>query len=44
MDTLIGETLSMTVLDSGCTKKVRSKTWLNYYLECLSSEELIERE
>ena len=28
MDTLIGETLSMAVLDSGYTKTVWSKTWL----------------
>ena len=40
MDTLIGETLSMAVLDSGCTKTVCNKTWLNCYLESLSSEEL----
>ena len=40
MDTLIGETLHMAVLDSGCTKAVCSKTWLNSYLESLSSEEL----
>ena len=40
MDTLIGETLSMAVLDSGYTKTVCSKTWLNCYLESLSSEEL----
>ena len=46
MDTLIGETLSMAVLDSGCTKTVCSKTWLNCYLESLNSEELdnIKRE
>ena len=41
MDTLIGETLSMAVLDSGFTKTVCSKTWLNCYLESLSSEELV---
>ena len=40
MDTLIGETLRMAILDSGCTKAVCSKTWLNSYLESLSSEEL----
>ena len=46
MDTLIGETLSTAVLDSGCTKRVCSKTWLRCYLESLSSEELdnIKRE
>ena len=41
MGTLIGETLSMAVLDSGHTKTVCSKTWLNCYLESLSSEELV---
>ena len=40
MDTLIGETLSIAVLNSGYTKIVCSKTWLNYYLESVSSEEL----
>ena len=40
MDTLIGETLSMAVLDSGCIKTVCSKTWLNCYLKSLSSDEL----
>ena len=28
-NTLIGETLSMAVLDSGCTKTICNKTWLN---------------
>ena len=41
MDTLKGETLNMAVLDSGCTKTICSKTWLNCYLESLSSEELV---
>ena len=40
MDTLIGETLSMAVLDSGYTKTICSKTWLNCFLESVSSEEL----
>ena len=40
MDTLIGETLSMAVLDSGYTKTICSKTWLNCFLESISSEEL----
>ena len=46
MDKLIGETISMAVLDSGCIKTVCSKTWLNCYLESLTSEELhsIKRE
>ena len=38
MDTMIGETLSMAVLDSRCTKAVCIKTWLNCYLESLSSK------
>ena len=29
-----------SVLDSGCTKTVCSKTWLNYSLESLNSKEL----
>ena len=32
METLIGETLRMAVLDSGCTKTVSGETWLNCYL------------
>ena len=40
MNTLIGRTLSVAVLVSGCTKTVCSKTWLNCYVESLSSEEL----
>ena len=45
MDALTGETLSMAVLDSGCTKTVCHKIWLNCYLESLSSEKLnIKRE
>ena len=39
METLIGETLSMTVLDSGCTKTVCGETWLNCYLKTLSDED-----
>ena len=39
METLIGETLSMVVLDSGCTKTVCGETWLNCYLEPLSDED-----
>ena len=35
MDTLIGKTLSMAVLVSGCKKTVCIKTWLNCYLESL---------
>ena len=46
IDTLIGETLTMAVLDSGCTKPVSCKTLLNCYLASLSSEVLnnIKRE
>ena len=40
MDILLGKTPNITLLGSGCTKTVCSKTWLNYYLESLSSEEL----
>ena len=39
METLIGEMLSMAVLDSGCTKTVCGETWLNCYLETLSDED-----
>ena len=39
MNTLTQETLSMAILDSGCTKRVCSKTWLKCYLRSLISEE-----
>ena len=39
METLIGETLSMAVLDPGCPKTVCGETWLNCYLETLSNED-----
>ena len=39
METLVGETLSMAVLDSGCTKTVCGENWLNCYLETLSDED-----
>ena len=39
MKTLIGETLSMAVLDSGYTKTVCGETWLSCYLETLSDED-----
>ena len=39
MEILIGETLSMAVLDSGCTKTVCGETWLNCYLETFSDED-----
>ena len=38
MKKLIGETLSIAALDSGCTKTVCGETWLNCYLETLSDE------
>ena len=41
METLIGEMLSMAVLDSGCTKTVCGETWLNCDLETLSDEDKI---
>ena len=36
----MGESLTMTVLDSNCTKTVCSLSWLNYYLETLSPSKL----
>ena len=39
MDTLIGETLSMTIIDSGCTKPVCDQVWLDCYLQSLSNED-----
>ena len=39
MDTLIGETLSMAVIDSGCTKTVCGQLWLDCYLQSLSNED-----
>ena len=39
METFIDETLSMAVLDSGCTKTVCGETWLNCYLKTLSDED-----
>ena len=39
MDTLIGETLSMAVIDSGCTKTVCGQVWLDCYLQSLSNED-----
>lgn len=37
---LMGETLNMGVIDSGCTKTCCGKTWLDNYLETLSKEEV----
>ena len=39
MQTFIGETLSMAVMDSGCTKTVCGEVWLNCYLETRSDED-----
>ena len=39
METLTGETLSVAVLDSGCTKTVCGETWHNCYLETLSGKD-----
>ena len=39
MDTLIGETLSMAVIDSGCTKTVCGQIWLDCYLQSLCNED-----
>ena len=39
MDTLIRETLSMVVIDSGCTKTVCSQVWLDCYLQSLRNED-----
>ena len=35
MHTLVGETICMAVLDSGCTKTVCGEKWLSLYLETL---------
>ena len=32
---LVSETLSMTLLDSGCTKTVCGETWVQHYLHSL---------
>ena len=39
LQTLVGETLSMAILDSGCTKTVCGNTWLECFIETLSNEE-----
>ncbi|XP_057301618.1 uncharacterized protein LOC130636047 [Hydractinia symbiolongicarpus] len=39
METLVGETFTIAVLDSGRTKTVCSQNWLNYYVESLSDED-----
>ena len=36
----MGESLRMTVLDSGYAKTVCSLSWLNFYLETLSPSDL----
>lgn len=37
LDMLLGESLGSVVLDSGCSKTVCGKQWLEYYLDTLSS-------
>ena len=39
LDALLGETIGMAILDSGCTRTVCSNMWLNSYLDTLSSGE-----
>ena len=36
---LVGDTLSMAILDSGCTRTVCGENWLNCYLETLTENE-----
>ena len=38
MDILIGETLSMAVIDSGCTRTVCGQVWLDCYLQSSSNK------
>ena len=37
----LGETLGCAVIDSGCSKTVAGKTWLNCFLETLNEDELM---
>ena len=39
MENFVGETLSCAVLDSGCTRTVCGKVWLNCYLDTLTDDE-----
>ena len=39
LDALLGETIGMAILDSGCTRTVCGNMWLNSYLDTLSSGE-----
>ena len=39
LDTLVGETFSCALLDSGCTKTVCSTEWLREYTSGLSEED-----
>ena len=39
MKNLIGESLRMAVLDSGCTKSVEGEMWLDKYLQTLSEQD-----
>ena len=40
MEKLVGETFNMALLDSGCTKTVCGESWLKFYIETLSEEEV----
>ena len=39
LQVFLGETLNLVVLDSRCTKSVRSEEWLKCYVDSLSEEE-----
>ena len=39
MKDFVGETLSSTVLDTGCTKTICGRNWLNCYLDTLDEVE-----
>ena len=39
IETFVGEALNCAVLDSGCTKNVCSKTWLDSYLNTLTEKD-----
>ena len=40
LDGLVGETIGMAVVDSGCSKTVAGKEWLELFKETLSNEEI----
>ena len=39
LQVFVGATLSMAILDPGCTKTVCGNTWLECFIETLSNEE-----